>query len=837
VSHYLRFVSLFSMLIAISMVVGAALSIVPLDPLANQLDPQFYFNSVYSHWCFLLFGILIIVCNMVCAKVSPNFLSFINTYINISFIVLIGLAIYASSNKILTPSILIIFILSITSIYALYFNNVRQVLLLRITAQNDQVKFLNIQIDNAKEIIFDSERQAMESEQNYQKLFNSTRDGYVINKGSGELISPNPAYANMLGYTVSELKNISWKDLTPESWLEWEVETHGAQLVEKGYTELYEKEYIRKDGSVFPVQVQAFLLNETTKLEDSLIAAFARDITDIKQAEESAEKGKAIFNAVFDAIPDLFFLLGSDSVILDYRAGKQSNLLVPPEEFMGRSMIDMLPKDVSDIFSRTVEKALVSNNLETCEYELKIDGGFKFFEARLNCLPDNHQLIAVIRDVTDRKNTEIKVFHQANFDSLTELPNRFLVLDRLAQMLLDATRNDTMVAVLFMDLDDFKKVNDTLGHETGDKLLIEAANRLTKIVRKGDTVARLGGDEFIVLLKGITNATDPQIIVDSILKSFRCPVLVDNRNLVLTASIGIAISLINGNSSSALLRNADAAMYHAKSQGRNTYSYYTDDMNKAVERRLIIEEHLAKALENNELTVLYQPQFSVKDGNITGAEALLRWHSSELGSVSPNEFIPIAEHTGIIVEFGEYVLKESVSQFERLAGICGCSIKLSVNLSPRQFRDSLLLESIRKVLSDAGIDACNIGLEITEGVLLSGHSDINDSLIQLNEMGISLAMDDFGTGFSSLSYLRSYPFDVIKIDRVFIRDITKKDSDRKLVKASIAMAHSLGLTVIAEGVETQEQLDILKEFNCDSVQGFLLGKPESIEKWDQIWGK
>ncbi len=440
------------------------------------------------------------------------------------------------------------------------------------------------------------------------------------------------------------------------------------------------------------------------------------------------------------------------------------------------------------------------------------------------------RLCGTHQDITERRQQEEHILHQAHFDSLTELPNRFLALDRLSQLINEARRNRERVAVLFLDLDDFKKINDTLGHETGDKLLKEAASRLQSVVRRGDTVGRLGGDEFIILLGGLKEASDAQPVAEALLNKFTEAFHIDSRELVLTASIGISLFPDDGENLSELLRNADSAMYHSKEQGRNTYSYFTDEMNQGVSLRLQLEEQMHGALSRGEFKLCYQPKIELSSGRIIGAEALLRWHNPVLGEVSPKSFIPIAEQTGMIVPIGRFVLttalEVAVAWRERL----GPAFTLAVNLSPRQFRDPNLVGFIERAILQSGLPATSLELEITEGVLMSGHAYIDNALARLNDLGVSIAMDDFGTGYSSLSYLRSYPFDVLKIDREFVSDITDDPGDRELVNAAIAMAHGLGLKVVAEGVETREQLKYLVSLGCDYGQGYLFSKPVSASE-------
>ncbi len=420
---------------------------------------------------------------------------------------------------------------------------------------------------------------------------------------------------------------------------------------------------------------------------------------------------------------------------------------------------------------------------------------------------------------------ENRLLQHAHFDALTNLPNRLLALDRLDQLLKEAQREDHKVAVLFLDLDDFKKINDSLGHDVGDQLLIEAAQRLRDSVRSDDTIARLGGDEFVVLLGGLKSPIDAQAVAEKLLYQFQKPYRWDHRELVLTLSIGIAIYPDDGSSLAELLRNADSAMYFSKKQGRNVSHFFTSTMNQDATRRLVMEEQLRGALERNELYLCYQPLIAVSSGRLTGAEALLRWNNPVLGGVSPEEFIPIAEQCGLIVPIGRYVLEQAMNSVAQWNNTYGWNLKISVNLSPCQFRDSNMLPFIQQTLAKTGVKSEYLALEITEGVLISSHANIDESLAALSEMGITIAMDDFGTGYSSLSYLRRYPFHTLKIDRSFVSDITTDPHDRELVNAVIAMAHSLGLEVVAEGVESEAELTYLKSRGCDMAQGYLISRP------------
>ena len=551
------------------------------------------------------------------------------------------------------------------------------------------------------------------------------------------------------------------------------------------------------------------------------------NLSDVKKAQAIATFKEQMLKTIFEAIPDLLFLMDYNGIIIDYHANNQDALYVSPDQFVGNNMLDILPKSVAKKFEVYIEKAIEQDEIVTFKYELSVPQGQVYFEARINKVLKYDQIMIIIRDITEQHQSEQLIRKQAYFDSLTQLPNRLLALDRLSQLTVEATRNYEKAAVFFLDLDDFKKINDSLGHEAGDKVLIETANRLQRALRKADTIGRLGGDEFIILSKGISTQQNAVGIAEKLLQNFREPFTIEGRELMLTISIGVAIFPDNGKSVSDLLRNADTAMYQAKALGRNTYSFFTNQMNTVIQRRLTIEEQMRGALQRNEFILYYQPQFDVKKNEIIGAEALLRWLNPVLGSVAPDEFIPIAEKTGVIISIGEFVIKESLSLLKRWKNVeqLNRNFSIAVNLSPSQFKDLSLFNFIKTSLSNANIEPQSLELEITEGVLMSGESSITDTLNDITNLGVILSMDDFGTGYSSLSYLRKYPFNVLKIDRGFINGITKNNEDYSLVEATIAMSHGLGLKVVAEGVETKEQLTILKELGCDLAQGYYFSKP------------
>lgn len=435
--------------------------------------------------------------------------------------------------------------------------------------------------------------------------------------------------------------------------------------------------------------------------------------------------------------------------------------------------------------------------------------------------------LAIMEDMTLRKEYEERLLHQANFDDLTDLPNRVLAADRLAQALARARRNGTSAGVMFIDIDYFKLVNDTLGHAIGDELLIQAAQRLVSCVRDTDTVARFGGDEFMVIMPDLDSDAQLDVITEQVLESFTQPFSLAGHEIVVTASIGLTLYPDDGEDPHMLFRNADAAMYHAKDEGRNTYRFFTPEMNKKALRRLELETQLKYALERGELSIQYLPIVDTVSGRLQGAEALLRWENAELGYVSPNTFIPIAEETGLIGPIGEWVLIESCKEAGRWQEAGGKTLQLAVNVSSRQFWGANLLGAVKYAIAAGGIPGRALTLEINEQLLLEDPPATGSVMADLADVGVQFAVDDFGTGFSSIGYLQRFHFDALKLDRTFVRDVALDGDNATLATAIIAMAHGLGLRVIGEGVETEEQLAFLRRCECDMVQGYLFSKPLS----------
>ena len=447
------------------------------------------------------------------------------------------------------------------------------------------------------------------------------------------------------------------------------------------------------------------------------------------------------------------------------------------------------------------------------------------------------QHVSVFADITDTKDSERKLWQMAHHDALSDLPNRLLLNARLEHAVQRAHRTDTSIGVMFIDLDRFKNINDTLGHQVGDELLQEVARRLRSSVKEDDTVARLGGDEFVVVTEGIADANCARLIAQRIIERLSIPVTISGKTLFATASIGISLYPQDATAPETLLQHADAAMYQAKALGRNRLAFYAPELTHAIQQRLDMEHDLRRGLSNQEFLLHYQPQFDATDGRLVAVEALLRWQHPKRGMVPPNEFIPVAEETGMIIELGAWVTETACTQAKVWRDAGHCDFILAVNLSPYQLRTDCTTR-LKEIFRDSGFPAEFFEFEVTETLLVG---DDGSSLQQLadirTELGLRIAMDDFGTGHSSLSQLKLLPIGKLKIDRSFINDLPDDQNDAAIVKAIILMAHTLGLEVVAEGVETEAQQHFLCKSQCDHLQGFLYGRPMPAEAISDLLGR
>ncbi len=546
--------------------------------------------------------------------------------------------------------------------------------------------------------------------------------------------------------------------------------------------------------------------------------------------------------AVLAAIPDSFFRLNRDGFYLDYEPGHERHghdaiAAFPTDSCVGKHITEVLPHDIGERLLEQMRSVLDTQHIRSVDYELVRFGVVHHFEARLVATgPD--EVLGLVRDISERKRTEEQIRRLAYCDSLTGIPNRQAFLETLERELHRSKMGNKKFAVLFMDLDAFKRINDTLGHNVGDHLLKVVSERLRETIRPSDLVsrgdqsnnlARLGGDEFTILIPDLERVEHALNVAHRVKEAMRRPFLIEGNEIFVTASIGISLFPEDGDDCNSLLKFADTAMYHAKNCGKNNAKLYSSSLTMQIMSHVKLEVGLRKALKNEELYLLYQPQIEVRTGELVGVEALVRWRHSERGIISPTEFIPLAEETGLIVPIGEWVLRTACHQAKAWQRLAGRSIRMAVNLSAKQFKDENLTQIVVSALHDTGLDPKLLELELTEGTLMDDARATMATLEQLRGIGVYLSIDDFGTGYSSMNYLKRFDVRALKIDKSFISGLPQDSENAAITRAIVAMAHGLKMVVVAEGVETDEQLTLLDEYGCDLVQGFYLGHPSPHE--------
>ncbi len=586
----------------------------------------------------------------------------------------------------------------------------------------------------------------------------------------------------------------------------------------------------RKDGSLYWEQISIGpVLDEHGGISHFL--SVQEDISVRKEAEANLK----LFARIFDSVHEGIMVTDADQNIVFTNPAFTGITGYEAAEVAGQNPRILGSGLMTDAFYEDMWRSINKTGSWQGEVIDRRKDGESYVEwLSISALRDDDgkvsQYIAVFSDISDRKEVENKMAYMAQHDFLTGLPNRMMFLDRLTQAIAHAARERRKVAVLFLDLDRFKRINDTLGHFIGDKLLQEVALRIGHVGRASDTVSRQGGDEFVVMLPDLETVDDVAPLADKLLEAVAGQYHIDGHDIEVTTSIGISIFPEDGADNGALLKHADVAMYHAKESGRNNYQFFTHGMNQRALERMAIEKSLRRALEQGEFFLQYQPQVDLHSGSIIGTEALLRWNDPETGLIPPARFIPIAEENGMIIPIGEWVLREACRQNAAWRSMGLPHIVMSVNLSAVQFRSSNLGETIMRILHQSGLEASGLELEITEGVIMQSADTTVALLNMLKEQGLKLTIDDFGTGYSSLSYLKRFPIDRLKIDQSFVRDITTDSDDAAIVSTIISMARNLKMNVIAEGVETAEQLDFLRQHGCDEMQGYYFSRPVDADK-------
>ncbi len=666
----------------------------------------------------------------------------------------------------------------------------------------------------------------------YQTLFNSINEAVFLAPISddgthGNFVEVNDYACQYLGYSRDELLQMNARTINPTANLT-KVKSFGNELINDG-KKLLEAIHVAKDGTQIPVEVMARIV---TLHGQNHVLSVARDMRERK----ALQRTQTWFGYLLDHSWDEILVIDSNSLqIIQANQGATTNLGYSLAELQHINLVQLNANLSRSEFNHLIEP-LTNGELSRVVYESmhrRKDGSTYPVEVRLQISHSDVPAVflANIQDITDRKKNEAKLHYMANHDALTGLPNRSLFIDRLEHTLQQVTRYHHQAALIFLDLDGFKNINDSLGHDYGDRLIKIIAERLTTCIRRSDTIARLGGDEFTFILSKVKDPGDIEDVAQRIVQSIAAPVPLANKMVRTSASVGVVCITSDMNTNAQeLMKDADAAMYHAKELGKNRYVFFSSELAHINNRRSKIVNALQTALQNNEFSLYYQPKFNLSDQNLSGCEALLRWNHPELGSIPPSEFIPPLEASGLIKEIGTWVLRQACQQLKKWHKTHPL-LRLSVNVSAVQFENEDIYHEVFSILNQLKIPADTLELEITESTLISQSAHTKKTLDRLKKLGIIISLDDFGAGYSSMNYLLEYPIDIIKIDSSFIRELTRNRKNAVIVDAIIHIAKGMNLSVTAEGIEVSEQLEHLKQSSCEEGQGFLFSKPIDADEF------
>ena len=697
-----------------------------------------------------------------------------------------------------------------------------------------------------------AEEELRRSEEKYRNIIENMQDGYFELDLAGNFTFVNDAECRNIGYSKEELIGMNNRRYQDET---------AAQKMYQLFSRVYKTgepvkasdvEIIRRDGTKGFNEISTSLIRDA---EGKPIGfrGISRDITERKQMEENIRQSEERYRSIIEEMGEWYFETDLAGNITFFNDILSDVLGYSQKELTGLNFRSFIKKEESEsvyrIFNQVYKTGKPSKNYH---YDFfKADGTITFAEFSVFPKRDKEGKVCGFRgvgqDITERKRAEEKIQYMATHDALTGLPNRLMFSQLLNHVIQAARRYKRQFAVLFIDLDRFKTINDTLGHDAGDQLLQEIGARLKQTLRASDViarlevdegvVARLGGDEFVILIEEVNDLSQLKTVSHRILSAVIKPMIIMGEECRITASIGISIFPKDAEDEQSLMKNADIAMYFAKEEGKNNFQFYSMDIQSKLLEHLSIETNLRYALERNELSLHYQAKVNFKTNAITGVEALLRWQNPSLGSVTPTQFIPVAEETGLIISIGKWVMKTACAQNvawqqQGLPVVC-----TAVNLSMRQLTDENLIDDIRTALNDSGMDPKLLELEITESMVMHNPTRMIAVLAKIKSLGVRLAIDDFGTGYSSLAQIKHFPIDTLKVDRSFIRNIPQDAEDKAITEAIIAMGKTLSLTVVAEGVETLEQMNFLKDHSCDEMQGYYFSKPVVAEQFAELLRK
>jgi diguanylate cyclase (GGDEF)-like protein/PAS domain S-box-containing protein len=662
----------------------------------------------------------------------------------------------------------------------------------------------------------------------YKAILETTSDGFWMADTNGKLLEVNYSYSQMSGYSIDELENMNIKDLEANESPE-ETKKHIEHIIKYG-NETFETVHIKKSGEKYPVEVSVSF----SAINGGIFFVLIRDISERKKSEKELLLSAKVFSTMTDGV----VITDTQQRILKVNNSFCKTTGYTEEELIGKNPNLLSSGWHSKEFYQQMWKSIHENGNWQGELVDRHKNGETYIaETSIVAIKKDHDIthyIAVSSDITHKKEQEQIINNLAYYDALTKLPNKILFQERFENYISTAKRHHTEIALFFIDLDNFKNINDTLGHLVGDQFLKDASLRIKSILRDEDTLGRFGGDEFAILVRNWNALSSLGTLAQKIVDIFKKPFILNGTKFFSGASIGISIYPDDAKTYDEMVRLADTAMYHVKHQGKSGYEFFSESMNKSIAEKMKIENALHTALDNNEFYLTYQPKINIDTNEVYGMEALIRWIHPKLGFIGPDEFIPKAEDNGSIYPIGLWVLQQSLQDTKKLHNAGFDKLVVSINISSRQLEQNSFLDDIISIIDASGLQREFIDLEITETQVMNNVDCSLDVLRKLSKLGIKLSIDDFGTGYSSLSYLKQLPANTIKIDKSFVLDIDKDEDDKAIVSSIIALSKSLNRDVVAEGSETQEHITILKELGVHQVQGYFYSKPLKFNEFEEF---